>query len=105
MSTPSDPQDSSVVAAEHLRTAFLTIQQHAPDGPDRVDVMRRVGLMISALVAHPARDCRTCGARFGLSLAEVSFYRARGLGFPTHCAACRAQRRYERAQRESEAPR
>lgn len=84
-------------AAEQLRTAFHTIEEHAPNGPDRVDLMRRLGLMIAAMEGIPAQNCRTCNARFGLSRTEVLFYRQRGLTFPRHCKACRVERREKRA--------
>src|SRR5207249_2603675 len=61
----------------------------APDGPERV---RR------AAPRQPERDCQPCGSRFGLT--DVAFYRDCGLSFPTHCAACRAQRRHGRGHSE-----
>jgi hypothetical protein len=90
--------------AQRLRLASELVDRYAPTSRAKVGVLHRLGLMVAALDGIPARDCRSCGTRFEPRLSEGAFYRERMLSFPTHCAACRAQRRQERADREQRQP-
>ena len=79
--------------AGELRAAFQIVSGAAPEGADRTDVLRRLGLLIASLEGDPLRLCRSCRTRFHLSAGEVRFYTKRGLSLPTHCRDCRAHRR------------
>ena len=40
----------------HLRTAYALVEQHAPDGRDKVDILRRLGLLVAQ--SRHVRGCR-----------------------------------------------
>ena len=94
---PSGQPDAAVAAAE-LRQAAETIERRAPPGftKDVADVLRRIGLMVSALTKHDTTDtCRRCGQPFTFAAWKFA---AKNLTPPQHCFACREARRAERAR-------
>jgi hypothetical protein len=96
--------------ARQLRIAFAMIEQHAPEGADKVDILRRLGLMLARLkreaVQHRVmvtiasedlhRVCRRCGGEFLIEADEVTFFAMKHFELPRHCPPCRAQRRAEK---------
>lgn len=52
----------------HLRTSYELVEAHAPDGRDKVDILRRLGLLIAQSrhvrgcrgTSAPALDCPAC---------------------------------------------
>lgn len=85
---------SQLHAAERLRDAADLVSEFMPDGRDRVDVLRRLGLAIAALTEHESRAvCRRCNQVFSYSSV---WFATRQLSVPRHCAPCRIARRKER---------
>lgn len=86
--------ESQLHAAEQLLIAADMVSEFMPDGRDRTDVLRRLGLAIAALKENDSRAmCRRCNQVFSFSSVWFS---KNGLSLPRHCAACRLTRRMER---------
>lgn len=94
MTTRSPERDA--IAARQLRVAYELVDHHAPDGRDKTDALRRIGLMVANLTRHDTtRLCRRCGQAFSF---RAEYFAARHLDEPRHCWACRQARRQERAR-------
>ena len=76
-------------ASSHLRTAFAQVERYMPASPDRVDVIRRIGLAVARL-ERPNRErlCDRCGRPFPWRAPDRQF--------------CRRCRRLDRQQAERE---
>jgi hypothetical protein len=97
-SAPSaTPSADDAARARELRRAYELIEKNGQPGRATTSVLHQLGLMIAGLIDVPARDCRSCGTRFGLRDNEIEYFRSHGLTLPTRCRACRNRRRQERA--------
>jgi hypothetical protein len=93
---PSNQADN-LARAERLRAAAETVARDRPPGFERdvTDVLRRIGLMCSALTSHDVTTtCRRCSQPFTYNAAHFR----PPLSAPRHCFHCREQRRAERAR-------
>jgi hypothetical protein len=92
-----EPADAD--AARALRQAVAAIERTFVDGADWRAVVGQLRLMIKIL-EDPPRTCQRCCRRFRLENGAAFAFFRRGMAVPRHCAACRTQRRHERAERE-----
>lgn len=84
------------LAARRLREAAELVSTFMPAGPDRVDILRRVGLVVAAMERDDGSTaCRRCGRVFGFA---KGWFIERGLAAPRHCPECRAARKAERTR-------
>jgi hypothetical protein len=83
-------------AARQLRVAAELVERHAPADMtrDKVDILRRLGLMVTNLTQHDTTAlCRRCGDAFTF---DAGRFAAKHLDPPRHCWTCRQARRRER---------
>ena len=52
---PAPPRRDTLTTL-HLRDAYALVQQHAPEGRDKVDILRRLGLLVAQ--SRHVRGCR-----------------------------------------------
>jgi hypothetical protein len=87
--------------ARAIQEAVAAIERTFGGGAEWRRVVASLRLM-RRILEEPARKCRRCGNPFRLDYgAAFALYR-RGLPVPKLCAACRALRRRERAERDQE---
>jgi len=96
MTMPTLPERTEARAhhAKRLRAAAALVQRSAPDGPDKVTVLRRLDRLAAALERDEIVGiCPRCDAEF---LFSPGWFQERGLHLPRHCTRCREERRAER---------
>jgi hypothetical protein len=79
-----------------FEVAAELVERHAPADMvrDKVDILRRLGLMMTNLTQHDTTAlCRRCGSAFTF---DASRFAAKHLDPPRHCLLCRQARRWER---------
>lgn len=80
---PGPRRDTPTTA--HLRAAYRLVEQHAPDGRDKVDILRRLGLLIAQSrhvrgcrgAPAPVLDCPACRGAWPWPHAQQDQGRAR----------------------------
>jgi hypothetical protein len=84
----------TLARARRLRAAANLIDRAAPAGPERADILTRLGRLVADLERlDTASVCRRCARTFVYSAA---WFHLNGLAMPRHCDACRRARRHER---------
>jgi hypothetical protein len=80
--------------ARKLRAASALIDGAAPAGPEKTDILTRLGRLVANLERlDTAGVCRRCARIFVYSAA---WFHLHGFTMPRHCDACRRERRHER---------
>jgi hypothetical protein len=88
--------ERDAAAAARLQDAAELVERYAPADMvrDKVDILRRLGLMMTNLTQHDTTAlCRRCGSAFTF---DASRFAAKHLDPPRHCFRCRQARRRER---------
>lgn len=88
--------ERDAAAAARLHDAAELVERYAPADMvrDKVDILRRLGLMMTNLTQHDTTAlCRRCGSAFTF---DASHFAAKHLDPPRHCYPCRQARRRER---------
>jgi hypothetical protein len=84
----------TLARARRLRAAANLIDRAAPAGPERADLLIRLGRLVADLERLDTQGvCRRCARTFVYSAA---WFHLHGLTMPRHCDACRRARRRER---------
>ena len=87
-------RSDTLACARRLRAAANFIDRAAPAGPERVDILARLGRLVADLERLDTEGiCRRCARTFVYSAA---WFHLHGLTMPRHCDACRRARRQER---------
>lgn len=80
--------------ARKLRVATDLIDRAAPAGPEKADILIRLGRLVADLERlDTTAVCRRCARAFTYSAA---WFYLHGFDMPRHCDACRRSRRHER---------
>jgi hypothetical protein len=82
-----------------VRAAIAAIQTLFGHDAESRAIVARLRLL-ARILEQPPRTCKRCAAPFRLANGAVLSFFRRGAALPWHCAACRTQRRHERAERE-----
>lgn len=82
--------------ARRLRVATDLIDRAAPAGPQKADILVRLGRLVADLERLDTEGvCRRCGRTFVYSAA---WFHLHGFTMPRHCDTCRRERRHERCR-------
>ena len=80
--------------ARKLRAASDLIDRWAPAGPEKTDILIRLGWLVANLERLDTDAvCRRCARAFVYSAA---WFHLHGFEMPRHCDSCRRARRHER---------
>lgn len=83
--------------ARKLRVATDLIDRAAPAGPEKADILIRLGRMVADLERLDTEGvCRRCGRTF---VYGAHWFWLHGFSAPRHCPTCSRRRRYERRRR------
>ncbi len=87
---------ATLARARRLRAAAALIDRAAPAGPERAEILIRLGRLVADIERLDTEGvCRRCARSFVYSAA---WFHLHGFTMPRHCDGCRRARRHERSR-------